>query len=578
MWTGLIAGNPDLETARRVFFQVTGQPFNAVPAPKSVGSRRMVGFIDNFELGGADWDAGLGGDAVAGLVRGLALASSRIDAVCDPDAAWGYTEWTLEFHNDHAQWQREARAQIQLPPGGVVSRLTLWVNGEEREAAFAGRGETREAYRKVAVVQRRDPVLVTTSGPDRILMQCFPVEPRGGILKVRLGITAPMVLTATNQAVLAWPTFAERNFGIHKTLRHSTWIESSRRPIQPRDGWVESAGSEGRTALRADWSDPQLADPTQAVAFSRSADVADAWSSPRSETGGAWVHARVQMIPPRKPSRLAVVLDGSMSMTEHFPAISKVVESWPKSLLVSIFAAKDGVQRLGPEAIHSLVGEGGQDDVPALLAAWEWAAASPGGQVLWIHGPYPTVIGSYESLRQRLDWREGQGDPTLLDFAVRPGPNRIVEALDGLASLEVVPRLGTMEQDLARLFASWQAPMCHTLFTLQQASENPTPPDPRWHKTSGHLARLWAHSEVRRLWKVRRKAEATALAGRYQLVTPASGAVVLETQTQFTQAGLHPADPATVPVVPEPAIPQLLVAGLLVHLLLNRRTGRIRAR
>jgi hypothetical protein len=63
---------------------------------------------------------------------------------------------------------------VQLPPGGVVSRLTLWVNGEEREAAFAGRSQTRQAYQQV-VSRRRDPVLVTTAGRDRVLVQCFPV-------------------------------------------------------------------------------------------------------------------------------------------------------------------------------------------------------------------------------------------------------------------------------------------------------------------------------------------------------------------------------------------------------------------
>jgi hypothetical protein len=67
----------------------------------------------------------------------------------------------------------------------------LWVNGEEREAAFAGRSQTREAYQKVAIQQRRDPVLVTTAGPDRVQMQCFPVPPNGGLMKIRIGITAP---------------------------------------------------------------------------------------------------------------------------------------------------------------------------------------------------------------------------------------------------------------------------------------------------------------------------------------------------------------------------------------------------
>ena len=83
----------------------------------------------------------------------------------------------------------EARLQLALPPGGVVSRATLWVNGEEREAAYGGRGEVRAAYQRVAVQQRRDPLLVTTKGADRVLAQAFPVPRNGGTIKFKIGIT-----------------------------------------------------------------------------------------------------------------------------------------------------------------------------------------------------------------------------------------------------------------------------------------------------------------------------------------------------------------------------------------------------
>src|SRR6185436_12440072 len=171
------------EKAREIYFRVSGRAFNSVPAP-TVRTGRGVW----AELNEWTWDEDQGGERVGGRIKGLFLHSSRLDTTINAEAVWSYTEWTMEFRND-SQQQREARAQILLPPGAVVSRLTLWVNGEEREAAFAGRSQTRQAYEKVAIQQRRDPVLVTTAGPDRVLMQCFPVQP-GGLMKVRLGITA----------------------------------------------------------------------------------------------------------------------------------------------------------------------------------------------------------------------------------------------------------------------------------------------------------------------------------------------------------------------------------------------------
>ena len=88
----------------------------------------------------------------------------------------------------------------------MVSRLTLWIDGEEREAAFGGRSQVKTAY-KETVQQRRDPVLVTTCGPDRVLVQCFPVPPGGGRMKLRLGITAPLVLTAADTGCLRFALF-----------------------------------------------------------------------------------------------------------------------------------------------------------------------------------------------------------------------------------------------------------------------------------------------------------------------------------------------------------------------------------
>src|SRR5262252_7000064 len=100
---------------------------------------------------------------------------------------------TIEFRNAGVM-AREARLEIALPPGGVVSRATLWVNGEEKDGAYGGRAEVRAAYQKVAVVQRRDPLLVTTRGADRVLAQAFPVGRNGGTIKFKIGITAPLEL------------------------------------------------------------------------------------------------------------------------------------------------------------------------------------------------------------------------------------------------------------------------------------------------------------------------------------------------------------------------------------------------
>jgi len=65
------------------------------------------------------------------------------------------------------------------------------------------------------------------------------------------------------------------------------------------------------------------------------------------------------------------------------------------------------------------------------------------------------------------------------------------------------------------------------------------------------------------------------LAERYQLVTPLSGAVVLETKAQYDRAGLKPAEPASVPVVPEPQTWMLMLLALVMFV---PRIVRLRGR
>ena len=83
-------------------------------------------------------------------------------------------------------------------------------------------------------------------------------------------------------------------------------------------------------------------------------------------------------------------------------------------------------------------------------------------------------------------------------------------------------------------------------------------------ETSLHLARLWARDEVLRLLAARQIEAAVQLAAQYQIVTLVSGAVVLETKEQYQQTGLEPADPATVPAIPEPASRWFWLAGLVL--------------
>jgi len=584
-WTGTWFERIPEETARELYFRVTGEPYNAVQPPASAWSRSHRVWTDDREFGGAEWDSALGTEAVAGRVRGLSMVSSRMDAMADADAAWSYVEWTMEFRNDHERMQREARAQIQLPPGGVVSRLTLWVNGEEREAAFSGRGHVREAYQKVAVQQRRDPVLVTTSGPDRVLMQCFPVPPGGGTMKVRLGITAPLVVRGgdASDAAMVWPRFLERNFGQSGLLRHGIWLDLPEGRVREAGDLavVAGAGGEGRTGWRGEWTDARLGEDGRVLWLRRDGSVREQVAPDRMSEGGGWVRQRVLAAGKAGVRRVAVVVDGSVNMAAHVEAVADALQGAPEGPEIAVFVVRDGVVRLpgdGREAsvtgaLRGLRCEGGQDGVAGLEAAWDWAAEQPGSWVCWVHGPHPVLLGSAEPLRQRMERHRGGAAPKVWDLPVKPGPNRVLEKMDGLTGMVPVPRLGALAEDIGHLLAvaagrvpSWELVRDHL-----GAGE----PAAGIARASAHVTRLWANGEVQRLGQARAVSAAVALAARHQLVTSHSGAVVLETLEQYKQSGLQPVDPTTVPVVPEPGAGWILLLGAL--LLWGRRRGGRRA-
>ena len=583
-WGIHVQGRPvSPETARSVYYRVTGRPFNAVAPPQSGFGLKRWDFLDEIS-----WDAEQGGTAVGGQLKGLALAQSRLDGLIDADAAWSYVEWTLEFKNVSTT-QREARAQIALPPGGLVSRLTLWVNGEEREAAFAGYSQVRQAYQQVVNVQRRDPVLVTSCGPDRVLMQCFPVPADGGTIKVRLGITSPLHLESAESAVALWPHFIERNFNVPEHLEHSLWVEA-RQPVQSASPAFKTDQSKpGVQALRAQLRDAGLSEPSSAVRLRRDAAVKEAWVTDHRSTDGQIVRQTIKPGADEAPSRIVFVMDGSASMTDFFPQIAEALRGLTKDVEFAVLLAGDSVEELSPvrrgdeahcrqiaDRLARSEGVGGQDNVPALLRGWDLAAEKPGGAVVWVHGPQPQLLENGEAIQQRFDWRPGVG-PVIHELQTTPGPDRVIEKLNGKAALKSVARFGNVREDLGRLIGGWRGDVKQLELARERSASGLMSVTNCGKESSKHLARLWAYDEVLRLIAAKKLDAAVQLAGLYQLVTPVSGAVVLETKQQFDQAGLQAVDPQSVPTVPEPGTIALLVLGLGLGALLQWRRRKARA-
>jgi hypothetical protein len=195
-------------------------------------------------------------------------------------------DWEMEFANE-ARWQQEARMKVLLPAGGAVVGASLWVDGEERQARFGATSVVKAAYQKVAVVQRRDPLLVTWAGRDHVFVQAFPVNPKGR-MRIRLRIAAPV----QGKAVL--PQIVERNLALAK------------------DGLVEVMG-EG--------------------------SVAHGWAVDRLDRR-MMVRGRLEKV--AVPKRVQVVIDSSAWMGKDADALRKAVAGWGREAEVKVwFGGRD---------------------------------------------------------------------------------------------------------------------------------------------------------------------------------------------------------------------------------------------
>jgi hypothetical protein len=394
--------------AREIYWRVYGTPFNAKPVPVMAGPRWRQ-FTDFA------WDGDHGGTTVGGRIKGLDLASSRLDGSIAADDAVAYLEWTVAFANA-SQVDREARLELALPPGAVVSRATLWVDGEEREAAYAGKAHARAAYRKVAVQQRRDPLLVTTKGPDRILAQAFPVPRNGGTIKFKLGMTVPLDLTDPAKAGLVLPAIVDRNFGIGPDAGHAVWIDG-KSALSP--GSTGLSVSSGGQTISGTLSDRLMSGARQAVFAAR-------------DPGPRRVTASIAGVPPvtqaivsstaggaGQPDILPavmIVLDGSVSLARSAAGVARALDGIaPKTPVGLVIAGTDTVTipmaEMTPahratlqRAIAASPYTGGQDNAAGLAAGLRALDRDPAATLLWVHGPQPVELsGARAALEQAID-------------------------------------------------------------------------------------------------------------------------------------------------------------------------------
>ncbi len=527
-----------------LYFRVTGRSLSEEVPPRRA------------EFGRAGWDAAQGGTQVGHRISRLELMESRLDGHLNTASGLGYQEWTLKFRNENSA-AREARCQIQLPPGGSVSRVTLWVNDEPQEAAFNAVAQVRAAYREVAIVQRRDPVLVTSTGTDRVLVQCFPVPADRGTLQIRLGVTSPL-----QNGRLWLPAIIERNFDFASDLAHHFWLQSDAPFSWPALSATSTKIKEVEALTAKIFPDEW--DRENGFLTFQQVPAPKVWTEdPFAEQATRYLVRTFQDKASNAASQLLFVVDGSAALASLAKRLADVLGDVPNS---RILLAGDTVQEVSASALAAAKFSGGANNMDALLQAEAEAMKKPGLVIVWFHGPQPVDLQKAETNKQQLE--KGRASAPIYDVSLVLGSDRIAEMLLRYNVLRPSPRFVDLAQELPVWLNALASGTAGPAPVYERAAEAPADGVKVWD----HLARHWAAQEV---WEHRAgdapAADKVALAAKYQLVTPWSGAVVLERTEDYVKHGLKQIDPATAPFIPPVPEPSTFVCLLLGWGLLLRR-------
>ena len=310
---------------------------------------------------------------------------------------------------------------------------------------------------------------------------------------------------------------------------------------------------------------------------------------------------RASLAPAWKPKRVAVVIDASASMDDFFKKdAARSLAALPADVPVDLWLVGDvapsaptvssPASDVGRAAAFekALVGQdrvGGRCNLVALVKAFESLARSGESSALvWIHGAQPVVSQTADVLSAKI---AAAANVRVFLCQISSGTCEITGALApslSISSCSAAAINNGAAGTLEGLFSSWGTQGWQ--ITRANVARADVPPGAV--QAGRHLGRLWAAEEVLRTYRVGdpvslEKAQKFALP--WQIVTPVTGAVVLETAEQYKANNLKPADSESVPTTTSSSVPSvpepgtvccLMLAALAVAFVAVRRARNVR--
>jgi hypothetical protein len=419
--------------------------------------------------------------------------------------------------------QVEAVMRLPIPPGAAVTRAVLHVGGEAVEGAFVARDRAREIYRSITE-RRRDPALITWSGPEWIEATVFPVE-KHDRRTLELEWIEP---TATRNGCLWYRVPVIANQG-----------RNARRPsCMTVDG--VAVDTLGRTWL-------PLVTPGMLGAAAVARGPGEAFG---------YVFAPAQERKPGPP-RLVVAAETSREMSppdrkRQRAVLEQLLDALPGDASVTLLAVDWAVAGIAANAapaevratldhLDGIASAGALDLESALLVASARARAVDAHAVIFVGHGADTFRGDGLAAPLREMQQAGQ---TLVVVGDSATPIADAAALTGGQSLpwdattEAVPRILSL---LQRTPANLEIANAERFFALETATG-----ETRWlARFVGSAPDGLARADARELEALWTRAHVAATAGRdteegerHRVLTPLTSILVLESTADYARWGI----------------------------------------
>jgi hypothetical protein len=495
---------------RQAYFLLTGKPFRDAKAadyaamPEDYLRRHLVGVP----------------------VENLSLVRSAMNGTIDGDHLTASLNWTFVLKNKDYQ-KSEARAELLLPHGAVVSGVSQWAGeGSPPRNAHVGRPGSEQTFISAQTLAGTD---VTDLGHDRVLVRCTQIPPQSET-KLSIAISTPLNLNDLKSASLTLPKLADSNF--IPMSENSLRLRSNRALQFDGKTLTTSKVAGGGYLASGDVPKDSLTGATITL------DVARDENAPRKvavvdKDNNMMFSRNIVETKADAPRSMVVVIDGSRSLREHLPSIIGSLRKMPASMATSLLVASYDTTKFGTEpmplatALAKLQAnkdsfDGGQDNLQAVVKAAGIAGEGHNGAVLWIHGPQ---AGLNKELYITEPYTE---TPKFYEISVEDTSNDAAELFKNhreIGPFTTVTRTNNIATDLTRFLNKFRPGASG--YELKYEQCEPTQSIPVLAgKEATDLVKIALKSEYERLSAQGHHQAAGLLAYRGNILTPMTSAVI----------------------------------------------------